>query len=560
MSRSAAEGLRMMQGGVDRTGFADMYESLGDPLARIRANREAARQQALLDAMMEVDDTEPGDTEPDDEQTGGETGGFDFGGALDNIFGGYVPNNIANMSSEDIEKMEELTQLGLDTRSIFGKGFDKRLTTPKVPSPGVPKTGKVAMPMEEFKPKSFSADLLKFFKKSPLGLALIPTELGAADFPLDDEGMPIYPDEFGMADGGRVEMQLGGGLMNNLLGQPGVQQALQNQIYQQPGFGSEISIGGPDGPRTIPGPGYGPGISPPPMPDPTIGDLAPLPDPRMGMGKPPPPATAQAYNPFVSNIPLYDPSTLGTGLPSTAGMTDPYFSYDPYSAAGAFDAPPANIGGFLSRKEIDDTFKDLDKFTLSKQKDSKKSSSTSTGETRRGGGGEGKAQRDKFARDRAKREANAKIGTLDRNLRGDKPGSAGPGGGKSCFVKGTMLQMADGTEKEISTVELGDNTKGGIVEMTMQGLPQTIYNYKGVLVSGSHWVIEDNEFVAVEDSKHGVLTDKVEPVYTLKTSEHRMWINDIEFGDFETGSDDDWEPHFEAVRKKLNEELRSGHI
>ena len=118
--------------------------------------------------------------------------------------------------------------------------------------------------------------------------------------------------------------------------------------------------------------------------------------------------------------------------------------------------------------------------------------------------------------------------------------------------------MADGTKKEISTVELGDDTKGGIVEMTMQGLPQTIYNYKDVLVSGSHWVIEDNEFVAVEDSKHGVLTDKVEPVYTLKTSDHRMWINDIEFGDFETGSDNDWEPHFEMVRQKLNKELRDG--
>ena len=34
--------------------------------------------------------------------------------------------------------------------------------------------------------------------------------------------------------------------------------------------------------------------------------------------------------------------------------------------------------------------------------------------------------------------------------------------------------------------------------------------------------------------------------------------NTIEFGDFETGSDDDWEPHFEAVRQKLNEELRNG--
>ncbi len=137
-------------------------------------------------------------------------------------------------------------------------------------------------------------------------------------------------------------------------------------------------------------------------------------------------------------------------------------------------------------------------------------------------------------------------------------GEGGGGGGSSCFVKGTMLQMADGTKKEISTVKLGDNTKGGIVEMTMQGLPQTIYNYKDVLVSGSHWVIEDNEFVAVEDSKHGVLTDKVEPVYTLKTSDHRMWINNIEFGDFETGSDNDWEPHFEMVRKKLNKELRDG--
>ena len=141
---------------------------------------------------------------------------------------------------------------------------------------------------------------------------------------------------------------------------------------------------------------------------------------------------------------------------------------------------------------------------------------------------------------------------------GGREGGQGTGGGKSCFVKGTMLQMADGTEKEISTVELGDDTKGGIVEMTMQGLPQTIYNYKDVLVSGSHWVIEDNEFVAVEDSKHGVLTDKVEPVYTLKTSDHRMWINDIEFGDFETGSDNDWEPHFEMVRQKLNKELRDG--
>ena len=135
-------------------------------------------------------------------------------------------------------------------------------------------------------------------------------------------------------------------------------------------------------------------------------------------------------------------------------------------------------------------------------------------------------------------------------------GPDGPSGG--CFVEGTPIQMADGSTKEITNIELGEKTKGGIVEAKMQFLPQNIYNYKDVLVSGSHWVVEDNQLIAVEDSKHGVLTDRIEPVYTFKTSNNRIWINDIEFGDFETGSDTDWEPHFEMVRQKLNKELRDG--
>lgn len=134
--------------------------------------------------------------------------------------------------------------------------------------------------------------------------------------------------------------------------------------------------------------------------------------------------------------------------------------------------------------------------------------------------------------------------------------SPSPGGGPSgCFVEGTAVQMADGTTKEITSIKIGEKTKGGTVQAKMEFMPQSIYNYKDVFVSGSHWVIEDNQFVAVEDSKHGVLTDRIEPVYTFKTSDNRIWINDIEFGDFETGNDEDWEPHFEAVRQKLNRDL-----
>ena len=163
--------------------------------------------------------------------------------------------------------------------------------------------------------------------------------------------------------------------------------------------------------------------------------------------------------------------------------------------------------------------------------------------------------------DKQKKEADKKAANNREQGRGPGGGGGAGGGGSSggssggCFVEGTPIEMADGTTKEITTIELGEETKGGIVEAKMQFLPQNIYNYKDVLVSGSHWVVEDNQLIAVEDSKHGVLTDRVEPVYTFKTSNNRIWIYGIEFGDFETGSDADWEPHFEAVRQKLNKQL-----
>jgi len=136
--------------------------------------------------------------------------------------------------------------------------------------------------------------------------------------------------------------------------------------------------------------------------------------------------------------------------------------------------------------------------------------------------------------------------------RGDGPG----GRGRGCFVKGTMIEMADGSKKEITSIDVGEETRGGTVLALMKFLPESIYNYKGVKVSGSHWVIEDNQFIEVENSERAVATDTVETVYCFKTSKNRIWINGVEFGDFETGSDEDWAPHFEFVKQKLNEQLR----
>ena len=116
--------------------------------------------------------------------------------------------------------------------------------------------------------------------------------------------------------------------------------------------------------------------------------------------------------------------------------------------------------------------------------------------------------------------------------------------------------MADRSKKEITSIDVGEETRGGTVLALMKFLPESIYNYKGVKVSGSHWVIEDNQFIEVENSKRAVATDTVETVYCFKTSKNRIWVNGVEFGDFETGSDEDWSPHFEFVKQKLHEPLR----
>ena len=89
--------------------------------------------------------------------------------------------------------------------------------------------------------------------------------------------------------------------------------------------------------------------------------------------------------------------------------------------------------------------------------------------------------------------------------------------------------------------------------------PTQIYNYRGVYVSGTHLVLEDNQMVEVQHSQHGVITDRIEPVYCFETTGNRIWVQGIEFGDYLTGSQKDWEPHIEMMRKKINDEIQNRH-
>ena len=111
--------------------------------------------------------------------------------------------------------------------------------------------------------------------------------------------------------------------------------------------------------------------------------------------------------------------------------------------------------------------------------------------------------------------------------------AAGKTGGGFCFDPNTLVQMFDGSEKRIKDIKLGDKTKGGEVTGVFQfKAADEIHNYKGVIVAGSHYVKEDGRFIMVQDSPRAVKIDKIPVVHSLDTTGRRIWINDIEFADY----------------------------
>ena len=119
------------------------------------------------------------------------------------------------------------------------------------------------------------------------------------------------------------------------------------------------------------------------------------------------------------------------------------------------------------------------------------------------------------------------------NPGGSSGGMTDDNAGSFCFDPKTPIQMADGSTKEIKDIQLGDDTKGGEVTGVFQfKAGDEIHDYKGVTVAGSHFVKEDDKFIMVKDSPLAVKIDKIPVVYSLDTSGRRIFINDIEFADY----------------------------
>ena len=142
-----------------------------------------------------------------------------------------------------------------------------------------------------------------------------------------------------------------------------------------------------------------------------------------------------------------------------------------------------------------------------------------------------------------------------------------------CFLPGTLVTMADGSTKPIEQIDLQDNVAvGGFVFATGKFLIDNLYDYKGIKVAGSHMVNEDDNWVRVENSKHGKsLGDDDHVVYVFGSQNRRIKIGDTLFTDYfevdgqkmlETMGDkyfDNWEKnvHIEGTEEYLNNESKT---
>lgn len=106
------------------------------------------------------------------------------------------------------------------------------------------------------------------------------------------------------------------------------------------------------------------------------------------------------------------------------------------------------------------------------------------------------------------------------------------GAGAFCFAPDTQIVLADGTSVPICQVQVGQKLKdGGYVEgilLTEREAEVPLYDYNGILVSGSHVVYEDDVWKSVETSNRAVvMISTIDRLYSLRTSSRKMTCRNV---------------------------------
>lgn len=103
-----------------------------------------------------------------------------------------------------------------------------------------------------------------------------------------------------------------------------------------------------------------------------------------------------------------------------------------------------------------------------------------------------------------------------------------------CFAPETEIEMEDGSVKQINNIVLGDQIKEGgtVYKISTALLNEDMFDYEGVIVSGSHKVKENGIWKKVSDAEKAFNIGRhCKVVHNLCSINHRIIANGIEFMD-----------------------------
>jgi len=108
-----------------------------------------------------------------------------------------------------------------------------------------------------------------------------------------------------------------------------------------------------------------------------------------------------------------------------------------------------------------------------------------------------------------------------------------------CFAASTPVKMRSGEHKCISQLVIGDELYDSscVYGILCSNPPEYMFNYKNIIVAGGHFVKDvDGLWRPVEQSPIAIKIKtpvSVQRIYSIWTTNHRIFSNDIEFADYD---------------------------
>lgn len=130
-----------------------------------------------------------------------------------------------------------------------------------------------------------------------------------------------------------------------------------------------------------------------------------------------------------------------------------------------------------------------------------------------------------------------------------------------CFDKNTQFTLKNGTKQSICNLKLGDklqNNSNITAIITVDAVNSTMYNLNGIIVSDSHMVKYNNQWIRVDQHPQSIkINDYYENyLYCINTDSKTIELNDMVFTDWDEIFDEDLEKikniKIKNVKYKLN--------